>query len=153
MATVTRFGTAVLRQKNGLFRPQLLRTATISTSKKNKDTATLSDTLVEKEEKAEPVVNSKNWVSWGYSIESQVEDNTNMHLAFFFSVTLCLVTGGYVLAYWPDLRLRDWAQREAYVELRRREAEGLPLIDCNLVSLDKIELPDDEELGDTTIII
>lgn len=50
-------------------------------------------------------------------------------------------------------RMVDWAQREGYLELRRREAEGLPLIDPNLVSVDKFELPEDEELGDTEIII
>lgn len=47
----------------------------------------------------------------------------------------------------------DWAQREAYLQLRHREAEGLPLIDPNLVDPEKIELPDDEELGKTEIII
>lgn len=50
-------------------------------------------------------------------------------------------------------RMIDWAQREGYLELRRREAEGLPLIDPNLVSIDKVQLPEDEELGDTEIII
>lgn len=50
-------------------------------------------------------------------------------------------------------RMVDWAQREGYLELRRREAKGLPLIDPNLVSIDKVQLPEDEELGDTEIII
>lgn len=47
----------------------------------------------------------------------------------------------------------DWAQREAFLQLRKREAEGLPLIDPNLVDAEKIELPSDEELGNTEIII
>ena len=49
--------------------------------------------------------------------------------------------------------MRDWAQREAFLELRRREALGLPAIDPDLIPLDKIELPDDEELGNREIII
>lgn len=47
----------------------------------------------------------------------------------------------------------DWNQREAYLELRRREAAGLPLIDSNLVDPSKFSLPSDEELGDMEIII
>jgi len=50
-------------------------------------------------------------------------------------------------------RGRDWYQREAYLELARREQEGLPLIDKHLVSPEKITLPDDDELGDFEIII
>lgn len=76
-----------------------------------------------------------------------------MHSAFFFSVTLCIVFGGFVFTYYPDVMLRDWAQREAYLELRRREAQGLPRIDRNLIDPSKIVLPSDEELGDTEIII
>jgi NADH dehydrogenase (ubiquinone) 1 beta subcomplex subunit 11 len=49
--------------------------------------------------------------------------------------------------------MNDWSQREAFLELRRREAAGLPLIDCNLVEPSKISLPSDEELGTTEIII
>ena len=49
--------------------------------------------------------------------------------------------------------MKDWAQREAFLEIRRREAEGLPHVDANLVDPDNFELPSDEELGDTKIII
>lgn len=47
----------------------------------------------------------------------------------------------------------DWVKRESYIELRRREAAGLPLVDKNLIPLENIELPTDEELGDAEIII
>jgi NADH dehydrogenase (ubiquinone) 1 beta subcomplex subunit 11 len=63
------------------------------------------------------------------------------------------VFGGFVFTYYPDVMLRDWSQREAYLELRRREALGLPRIDRNLIDPSKIVLPSDEELGDTDIII
>jgi len=49
--------------------------------------------------------------------------------------------------------LKDWAQREAYLTLRHREAAGLPLIDMNYVDVSSISLPSEEELGDTEIII
>lgn len=46
-----------------------------------------------------------------------------------------------------------WAQREAYLELERREKAGLPLIDPNMIDPAKIPLPSDEELADFEIII
>jgi len=49
--------------------------------------------------------------------------------------------------------MSDWTQREAFLELRRREAAGLPLIDCNYIEASKITLPSDEELGSTEVII
>uniref|UniRef100_A0A6M2DZ28 NADH dehydrogenase [ubiquinone] 1 beta subcomplex subunit 11, mitochondrial n=1 Tax=Xenopsylla cheopis TaxID=163159 RepID=A0A6M2DZ28_XENCH len=76
-----------------------------------------------------------------------------MHCVFFFSITLCIVFGGFAWTYAPDHSLRHWAQREAFLELRRREELGLPLIDKNLVDPSQIVLPTDEELGDTEIII
>ncbi|XP_064087170.1 NADH dehydrogenase [ubiquinone] 1 beta subcomplex subunit 11, mitochondrial-like isoform X2 [Macrobrachium nipponense] len=156
MATLSRIGTVLLRHKSAIARPSgnVLRVASISTSKRNKDTITVTDAIpAESKSATEEVAVNKNWVSWGFSIRSETEDNTRMHLIFLFSVTLCLVTGGFIFAYMPDYKLRDWAQREAYLELRRREAEGLPLIDANLISADKVELPSDEDLGSTEIII
>lgn len=71
----------------------------------------------------------------------------------FFTVTLGLVGGGFIMMYFPDHRLRDWTQREAYIELARREALGLPAIDPNLVPPENVHLPTEEELGDFEIII
>lgn len=50
-------------------------------------------------------------------------------------------------------REKDWTQREAYLQLHRREKLGLPLVDKNYIDPAKIELPSDEELGDTDIVI
>ena len=47
----------------------------------------------------------------------------------------------------------DWIQREAYLELARREQNGLPLIDRDYVSADTVELPSDEEFGKQEPII
>ena len=55
--------------------------------------------------------------------------------------------------YSPDSRYKEWAVREAYIELARREALGLPLIDADLVPRENINLPTEEELGDFEIII
>ncbi|KPJ15087.1 NADH dehydrogenase [ubiquinone] 1 beta subcomplex subunit 11, mitochondrial [Papilio machaon] len=115
----------------------------ISTSKKNSETATTAC------EKAE----DKNWVSYGFDYKSKEED-TNVHNAsFFFSVTLCLVFGGFAWAYSPDIHMRDWAQREAYLELRRREKAGLPPISPNYIEPKTVKLPSEEELCDVEIII
>lgn len=124
----------------------------ISTSPKKSDTATVAST--QKSSVAESVADTeKNWVSWGWDLKDKEADRDWMKSSFFFSVTLCLVFGGFYLAYTPDNLQRDWAQREAFLELRRREAAGLPLVDPNYVDPAIIELPSDEELGDTEIII
>lgn len=114
----------------------------ISTSKKNSDTATTE---------CKPC--PENWVSYGFDYENKQED-TNVHNAsFFFSVTLVLVFGGFSWAYSPDVHMRDWAQREAFLELRRREKSGQPPIDPNYVNPKKVKLPSDAELCDAEIII
>ena len=95
----------------------------------------------------------QNWVSWGFDQKNIVEDNTSMHITFFVGVTLCIVVTGFFWTYLPDYKNRHWAQREAFLELRRREALGLPAIDANLVAPENIELPSDEELAGVEIII
>lgn len=76
-----------------------------------------------------------------------------MHSTAFFSITLCLVGGAFIFAYMPDYNYKSWAEREAFLELRRREEQGLPLIDPNYIDINSINLPSDEELGDTEIVI
>lgn len=125
----------------------------ISTSKKNRETIGLAEPTSKSETTESTAVSKKNWVSYGFDFKKEEDDRNAMHSAFFFSVTLCIVFGGFVFTYYPDVMLRDWAQREAYLELRRREAQGLPRIDRNLIDPSKIVLPSDEELGDTEIII
>jgi NADH dehydrogenase (ubiquinone) 1 beta subcomplex subunit 11 len=124
----------------------------ISTSPKKSDTATVSTT--EKVEGTEQFsAKTKNWVYWGFDTQDRTRDDNAMRASFFFSVTLCLVWGSFVYFYKPDPLLRDWSQREAYLELRRREAAGLEPIDANYIDPAKIVLPSDEELGETEIII
>lgn len=122
----------------------------VSTSKKNNETVAAEVTKATNKVKA---VEEKNWISYGFSESSKKDDRTAMHSIFFASVTLCLTGGVFVFLYYPDFHLQDWAVREAFLELKRREDNGLPLIDPNFIDPAKIPLPSDEELGNTEIII
>lgn len=131
--------------------------AAISTSPKNRETVTLpkegksiADTAATKTTTAAA---NKNWVSYGFHTKDEKADRDTVNSSFFFSVTLCLVWGAFVWAYLPDIHMKDWSQREGYLELRRREAAGLEPICRDYVDPAIIELPSDEELGDTEMII
>lgn len=76
-----------------------------------------------------------------------------MKSTFFFSVTLCLVFGTFIWSYLPDNQLRDWSQREGYLELRRREAAGNAPISPDYIERALVQLPSEEDLADTEIII
>ncbi|XP_065082670.1 NADH dehydrogenase [ubiquinone] 1 beta subcomplex subunit 11, mitochondrial [Ochlerotatus camptorhynchus] len=129
----------------------------ISSSQKNRDAATVDLSKKAAAKPAEPAAaaaaTNKNWVSYGFDYKTEKEDQNSMHSTFLFTVTFCLVLGTFYWAYLPDPQLQDWAQREAYLELRRREAAGLEPISKDFVDPSQIVLPSDEELGKTAIII
>ena len=135
--------------------------AAISTSKKNKDTLVYPDDLFPKKAPPPPKTvedfaetkNPKSWISYGFDEENYEEDRHLKKGICFTLLTVVLCGGGFLLAYAPDIKQRDWIMREAYLELHRREKLGLPLVDKNFIDPSKIELPSDEELGDTEIII
>ncbi|CAH1282654.1 unnamed protein product [Diabrotica balteata] len=120
----------------------------VSTSKKNNVTAEVVDSAKSKAKASE-----QSWISYGYEYTSKKDDRNAMHSIMFASVTLCIVLGSFFFAYMPDFSLRDWAQREAFLELRRREEQGLPPVDANFIDPSKITLPSDEELEGVEIII
>ncbi|XP_050075784.1 NADH dehydrogenase [ubiquinone] 1 beta subcomplex subunit 11, mitochondrial [Anopheles maculipalpis] len=130
----------------------------ISSSQKNRDAATLD---ISKKAAApsssatasSSVGASRNWVSYGFDRHDEAHDRSVTNASFFFTVTLCLVLGTAYWAYIPDPQLQDWAQREAYLELRRREAAGLEPISKDFIDPAQIVLPSDEELGNTEIVI
>lgn len=124
----------------------------ISTSPKKSDTAAVATGPKTVEDFANPDL-KKNWVYWGFESRDQEADYNATHATFFFSVTVCLVGVSFIYFYQPDFLGRDWAQREAYLELRRREAAGLEPISPHYIDPAHIELPSDEELGNTEIII
>jgi len=126
----------------------------ISTSKKNKDAATLNETIQTKPE-VQATEDDPNWISYGYSLTDRDEDHFTHKMMMFLYITVGMCGLGFFFAYFPDYRNRDWTRREAYLELARRRSAGLPLIDKDLIPAEKMEamLPSDEELGDTEIII
>uniref|UniRef100_A0A8D8PLG8 NADH dehydrogenase [ubiquinone] 1 beta subcomplex subunit 11, mitochondrial n=1 Tax=Cacopsylla melanoneura TaxID=428564 RepID=A0A8D8PLG8_9HEMI len=124
----------------------------ISTSNKKSDvSATASaDTSIEA---CEVKHEKRHWQSYGFDSKDELNDLNVMHSHGFFFISIGLCVSIFILAYRPDIHLHDWAEREAFLELRRREKLGLPLIDPNYVDPATIVLPTDEELGDTPIII
>lgn len=124
----------------------------ISTTPKKQETLA-ADTAPKTVEDFSDLSKQKNWVSYGFDTEDKEYDNNVMHATAFITISLCLVVAGFIWGYAPDPLLRDWAQREAFLELRRREAAGLDPISRDYIDPAKIELPSDEELGDMEIII
>lgn len=127
----------------------------ISTSPKKSDTATISTTEKASDAVSQTSSKAKNWVFYGYDMKDEKNDRNTTHASFFFSTTVCIVFGGMVWYYQPDFTKRDWAQREAYLVLRRRELAGEDPVTANYIdpALMEQQLPSDEELGDTEIII
>lgn len=136
--------------------PQILlvqQCATISTSKKNRETIA-SDLTTTTTKAAEPTPEKKKyWISHGFSHESEDEDLNNRNGIMFFTVTIGVVFFSFLLMYMPDARYANWSQRQAYIEIARREALGLPHIDPNVVPMENVNLPSEEELGDFEIVI
>ncbi|XP_063695979.1 NADH dehydrogenase [ubiquinone] 1 beta subcomplex subunit 11, mitochondrial [Culicoides brevitarsis] len=151
MANALRFARGLSTVRNALTTSSR-NVRLISTTPKKQDTLAADTAPKTVEDFANPS-KTKNWVSFGFDTKDQEFDKNTMHASFFFSVTLCLVFGAFVWAYAPDPLLRDWAQREAFLELRRREAAGLEPVSPDYVDVSKIHLPSDEELGAMDIII
>jgi NADH dehydrogenase (ubiquinone) 1 beta subcomplex subunit 11 len=136
--------------------------AFISTSEKSKVVTTVDkiagnpaaggkSAAVQKEESLEE--KEENWISFGYNLVDRDEDEWAHHLIMFCSITVLLCWGTFFFAYYPDFKNQAWAQREAYLELERRERCGLPLIDPDMLEAGKIDLPSEEELADFDIVI
>ncbi|XP_069785191.1 NADH dehydrogenase [ubiquinone] 1 beta subcomplex subunit 11, mitochondrial [Narcine bancroftii] len=92
----------------------------------------------------EVMLYDKNPDYHGFSADPYV-DVWNMRLAFFCGISLAIVVGSVFVHYLPDHGMRQWARREAERQLKQREAEGLPAIDVNYYSTDRIALPPEGE--------
>lgn len=93
------------------------------------------------------------WISFGFDKVSKAQDRFDAHFIFAVVVLgMCYFVAVYFW-YFPDWRLDNWAQREAYLEMARRKKLGGPYISRDYVPADRIKLPTDEELGDAEIII
>jgi len=98
------------------------------------------------EDFADAPKNPRNWISYGYYQDDRELDRDTHALLMFGIVTVCTVFTSFMIAYLPDWRLQDWGVREGHLELARREKNGLPLIDRELVPVSRIQLPTEEEL-------
>jgi len=87
----------------------------------------------------------QNWMSFGYDVHDRIKDIA-MHRYISFMCFLQIVGVVFIAYYWPYLKYKDWGQREAYLEIARREALGLPLVDPDYIPPEKMLLPSDEEL-------
>jgi hypothetical protein len=105
-------------------------------------------------EEFEDVRKQGNWISYGFDTVDMKEDRLQTKIAMFCIVTLCMVTSGYILWYYPDVTYDNWAEREAYLELYRRKKRGQqPLISMDYADPKHFELPDEEEIGDQAIYL
>lgn len=130
----------------------------VSTSSKKNDTSVAKPISSQVSEEVtdfsiEAVKKSKNWVSYGFSIDDKEEDRQYTRGTYFFGVTLATVGTIFCWAYLPDRQFLEWSQREAFIVLREREAAGLEPISPDYIDASKMVLPSDEELGDAEIII
>lgn len=142
---VSRLVRLPLISRNNFFHLNQCYIRPISTSKRSSDSSSTNVQACP----ATPKPKS-TWQPYGFG-RDEVEDRIHMHLMFFFGISVCVVGIVFYAAYSPTTH--DWEQREAFFELRRREKLGLPAIDPNYVDPNTIDLPSDEELGDTEIII
>ncbi|KAK1151451.1 NADH dehydrogenase [ubiquinone] 1 beta subcomplex subunit 11, mitochondrial [Acipenser oxyrinchus oxyrinchus] len=82
----------------------------------------------------------KNRDFHGFHKDPQV-DVWNMKVAFFFGISVAIVIGGTFVHYLPDHGMRQWARREAERLIKKREAEGVAVLDGNYYDPSKIILP------------
>lgn len=99
------------------------------------------------EDFANPEGENKNWVSYGFDYFDRANDRLMTHFHFFTMCTILGVVLVFLSFYYPDTcHLQNWAIREAYLELERREKLGLPLVDKNYIDPANMVLPSEEEL-------
>lgn len=130
----------------------------VSTSPKKNDTSIAKPLSSQVSEEVtdfsiEAVKKSKNWISYGFSRTDKEEDRQHTRAVYFMGLTLAICGTVFVWSYLPDRQYLEWSQREAFIVLREREAAGLEPIAANYFDPATIDLPSDEDLGDTEIII
>lgn len=130
----------------------------VSTSPKKNDTSVAQPLSSQVNEEVtdfsvEAVKKSKNWVSYGFSGDDKEEDRQHTRGVYFMGISVTTIGIIFMWAYLPDRQLQEWSQREAFVVLRQREALGLEPIAADYIDPSLVELPSDEELGNTEIII
>ncbi|XP_075691037.1 NADH dehydrogenase [ubiquinone] 1 beta subcomplex subunit 11, mitochondrial isoform X2 [Rhinoderma darwinii] len=116
-------------------RPEASNTATVSHSP-------TSDYGLDDHDEVNVYDKNPDW--HGFS-DDPVQDLRNMRVVFFFGVSVCLVLGTIFIYYSPERGMRDWAQREAERQIKRRQALGLPLIEMNYYDPETLVLPPEDK--------
>jgi len=141
--------------------PTVNQVMAISTSKKDKSVSTALEKLEESEEfkrltkhfENTDEMNEENYVSYGLNPGDRDEDYFEHHTTMFWTISFFSCIFVYLIFYMPDYKFRDWAKREAFLQIERSERTGSPLVNREYVDPKLIELPTDEEIGDQEIII
>ena len=97
------------------------------------------------------------WMWYGQVSYDEYKDWLRFHrIAFLFYTGMCVISTITICFFrsdWPAAK--EWALREAHLEMARREKAGLPYISKDLIDPKRIigTLPAEEELRDFDIII
>ncbi|CAD5226605.1 unnamed protein product [Bursaphelenchus xylophilus] len=99
----------------------------------------------------------RQWLWFGMVSHNEHADWSNFHYYMFLSVTvLSIYTFSLMIFMKPDWpHGKEWALREAHMEIERRRKAGLPLISKDFIDPERVKLtlPSEEELRDFQIII
>ncbi|KAI6204845.1 hypothetical protein M3Y94_00724100 [Aphelenchoides besseyi] len=99
----------------------------------------------------------RDWIWFGQVSYDEHADWLRFHKAIFIAFTLATAwITFYIVVLMPDWpRGKEWALREAHMELERRQKAGLPAISKDFIDPKRVALtlPSEEELRDFDIII
>jgi len=98
----------------------------------------------------------RDWFNYGLHPTDEYLDWKWTHYSLFWFITVFMCGSAFFFIFKPDWpQAREWATREAYIEMARREKYGLPYISKDYIDPAKVQaiLPSDEELGDFEIVI
>uniref|UniRef100_A0A7E4W0K2 NADH dehydrogenase [ubiquinone] 1 beta subcomplex subunit 11, mitochondrial n=1 Tax=Panagrellus redivivus TaxID=6233 RepID=A0A7E4W0K2_PANRE len=99
----------------------------------------------------------REWIWFGQVAHDEHKDWYRFHaMSFLLFTVLTSWFTCYVFFLRPDWpQGREWALREAHLEIARRQKAGLPLISKDLVDPKQVvlQLPSEEELRDFEILI
>ncbi|XP_054033292.1 NADH dehydrogenase [ubiquinone] 1 beta subcomplex subunit 11, mitochondrial [Dryobates pubescens] len=95
------------------------------------------------EEEPMAVAQRKNPDYHGFS-DDPAADLLNMRAVFFTGISITIVLGCVYLHYMPDYGLRQWARREAELQVCARERQGLPLLTSNYYDPARLALPPED---------
>ncbi|RMZ96345.1 NADH dehydrogenase [ubiquinone] 1 beta subcomplex subunit mitochondrial [Brachionus plicatilis] len=92
-------------------------------------------------------------IFYGFDANDEAKDKVVAHFFTFTAFLGFFFVPFLMFYYYPDYKTNDWCYREAYLEISRREKAGLPLVDPDYVPSEQINLPSEEDIGDTEIIL